>query len=386
MGARWPPQEAGPSRWQRRRVLLLGILALSGVYAVGAAVTVPRVSRDLADRVAARLADNDITAEIEFFGQDGTLRCSAPLADPAAAVEIAESVWGVREVALASACGAENRADSTSSTSPMSTAPTTVAPSTTTASTTPTTTVPAPPLTASSSGGRLVLTGSVASNSQRSVLVAAAGVVDPANLDDRLTVDPSAPVEDDSVNLMAFLVAAMPRYLVQGEAGWNGATLFAVGVYADDAGRVAFEQVATDVGATLTLNPRPQASVADATSVEAQLNTLVAEEPILFEWGSGTISATSRATVEKVAAIAKLFGGVVIEVQGHTDSEGSAEGNLTLSEQRAQAVVVALISLGVPESDLVAKGFGESQLVLNPDGDEDPDKSRRVVFGVTATS
>lgn len=380
------PEEAGPSRRPRRRILLLGILALSGVYVVGAATTVPRVSRDLADRVAARLAEDGITAEIEFFGQDGTLRCSTPLDDPAAAVEIAEGVWGVREVALDSACRAENLVNSPSSTSPMSTVPTTVGPSTTTAPTTPTTTVLVPPLTASSTGGRLVLTGSVASDSQRSVLVAAAGVVDPANLDDRLTVDPTAPVDDDSVDLMAYLVAAMPKYLVQGEAGWSGTTLFASGVYADEPGRVAFEEVATDVGATLTLTPRPQASAADAASVEAELNALVAAEPILFEWGSGTISATSRATVEKVAAIAKRFGGVVIEVQGHTDSEGSAGGNLTLSEQRAQAVAAALIALGVPEGDLVAKGFGETQLILTPDGDEDPDKSRRVVFGVTATS
>lgn len=112
----------------------------------------------------------------------------------------------------------------------------------------------------------------------------------------------------------------------------------------------------------------------------------MAQEPILFEWGSGTISETSRATVEKVAGIAKRFGGVVIEVQGHTDSEGSAGGNLTLSEQRAEAVVAALIALGVPEGDLVAEGFGETELILTSDGDEDPEQSRRVVFGVTVTS
>lgn len=380
------PEEAGPSRRPRRRILLLGILALYGVYALGVAVMVPRISRDLADRVAARLSEDGITAEIEFFGQDGRLKCSAPFDDPAGVVEIAEGVWGVRKVELDSSCGAENLMDSPSSTSPMSTVPTTVAPTTTMAPTPSTTTVPMPPLTVTSTGGRLVLAGSVASDAQRSVIVAAAEVVDPANLDDQLTVDPSAPVDDDSVDLMAYVVAAMPIYLVQGEAGWSGTTLFVTGVFADDAGRVAFEEVATDVGASVTLTQRQLASATDAASVEAELNSLVEAEPILFEWGSGTISATSRATVEKVAGIAKRFGGVVIEVQGHTDSEGSAGGNLTLSEQRAEAVVAALIALGVPEGDLVAKGFGETELILTADGDEDPDNSRRVVFGVTVTS
>ena len=347
---------------------------------------VPRISRDLADRVAARLSEDGITAENEFFGQDGKLKCSAPFDDPAGVVEIAEGVWGVRQVELDSSCGAENLMDSPSSTSPMSTVLTTVAPTTTMAPTPSPTTVPAPPLTVTSAGGRLVLTGSVASDAQRSVIVAAAEVVDPANLDDQLTVDPSAPVDDDSVDLMAYVVAAMPIYLVQGEAGWSGTTLFVTGVFADDAGRVAFEEVATDVGASVTLTRRPQASATDAASVEAELNALVAQEPILFEWGSGTISETSRATVEKVAGIAKRFGGVVIEVQGHTDSEGSAGGNLTLSEQRAEAVVAALIALGVPEGDLVAEGFGETELILTSDGDEDPEQSRRVVFGVTVTS
>ena len=69
-------------------------------------------------------------------------------------------------------------------------------------------------------------------------------------------------------------------------------------------------------------------------------------------------------------------------MQGHTDSEGDAGRNLTLSEDRAGAVLDALVALGVPVADLTAAGYGEADLILGADGEEDPAASRRVVFAV----
>jgi OmpA-OmpF porin, OOP family len=58
--------------------------------------------------------------------------------------------------------------------------------------------------------------------------------------------------------------------------------------------------------------------------------------------------------------------------------------NQTLSLSRAQRVRTFLVTLGVPAADLTAKGFGSSQPVTDNNGAELPDKSRRVVFGVTS--
>ena len=112
------------------------------------------------------------------------------------------------------------------------------------------------------------------------------------------------------------------------------------------------------------------------------LNALVAAEPILFDKGSTTISDASQSTLVKVAGLAERYAGVAIEVQGHTDSEGDAGRNLTLSEDRAGAVLDALVALGVPVADLTAAGYGEADLILGADGEEDPAASRRVVFAV----
>lgn len=376
----------------RRRVLLIGGLALAVLFAAGAVVRVPWVEDDLQDRVQRNLAAQGIVVTAEFSGQDGTLRCAAPLTSEqqTTAVVATRGVWGVRVVTLAASC----RGDGSVSTSTTTPATTSVAPTTTPAPTTtlapsttqaPTTTVAAAPVvSAVLLDGRLTLTGRVASEAQKAQLLVAAGAVATgANVVDQLSVDAAAAVTDGTVEGLGTLMAAMPPNLVSGEAGWNGTAFYASGVFADDQGKAAFEAAAAAAGVVPALVVRPTATAEQAAALEAELNALVAAEPILFDKGSTTISAASQATVQKVAGIAKRFAGVRIEVQGHTDSEGDAGRNLTLSEQRSVAVRDALVGLGVPATDLVATGFGETQLVADADGKEIPDKSRRVVFGVT---
>ena len=67
-----------------------------------------------------------------------------------------------------------------------------------------------------------------------------------------------------------------------------------------------------------------------------------------------------------------------IEVQAHTDYKGSGESNLKLSEQRALSVKGYLVSQGVRENRLIAKGYGESQPVADNKTEEGRAKNRRV--------
>ena len=52
-----------------------------------------------------------------------------------------------------------------------------------------------------------------------------------------------------------------------------------------------------------------------------------------------------------------------IELGGHTDSQGSDSYNMTLSEQRAKAVVDYLVKNGIASDRLESKGYGETKLV-----------------------
>ena len=67
------------------------------------------------------------------------------------------------------------------------------------------------------------------------------------------------------------------------------------------------------------------------------------------------------------------------EVAGHTDSRGSAAYNLNLSQRRAQSVRQYLIAHGAHSEQLTARGYGKSELLIDPEkSDSDRERNRRV--------
>ena len=72
-----------------------------------------------------------------------------------------------------------------------------------------------------------------------------------------------------------------------------------------------------------------------------------------------------------------------IRVEGHTDNVGSAESNLTLSTERAQAVVTYLTKKGVPANRLEAKGFGDQRPIGDNTTADGRKANRRVEFKVS---
>ena len=234
--------------------------------------------------------------------------------------------------------------------------------------------------------GRIVLTGTVATEAQKQAMFdAAAQVVAAANIDNQIEVVADTAITDEDIAALATLTAAMPPNLVIGETGFASGKLYAKGVYLNDATKATFEAAAAAAGATATLEARPTATTDDAAALKQELNDLVAAEPILFDPGRDTIKAESQATLDKVAAIANKYAGVAIAIQGHTDSQGGEAGNQTLSEQRAAAVLQALVQRNVDANQLASVGFGETQLILE-NGVENATKSRRVVFDVATNN
>lgn len=388
-----------------RRIILGGALALSVVFVAGAIVQMPRTQDDLARRVESSLAASGITAKAEFSGQDGTLTCVDPLADVEQALTLARNVWGVRAIDAAQSCSAGGSSVTTtslattvastappsttapSSTAPSSTTPATTAPTATSPATTTTEPAAAMQFTVGLENGQLGLEGAVANDLERFVLVdRAANTVAPGNLFSTLTIDPRLPaVPGPQFDGVLALMVLMPNRLVDGQLSWNGSSVALNGTYATEADRAAMGAAAASVGVAATLTPRLAATPSQAAALEAELNALVAAQPILFDKGSTDISSASLGTVQQVAGIAKRYDSVAIEVQGHTDSEGDPGRNLTLSEQRAASVRDALVLQGVPAADVTFVGFGMTQLITDSNGIELPEKSRRVVFGVTTT-
>jgi outer membrane protein OmpA-like peptidoglycan-associated protein len=98
-----------------------------------------------------------------------------------------------------------------------------------------------------------------------------------------------------------------------------------------------------------------------------------------FDLGKATITKESMVQVENLAAILKAYPKLKIKVGGYTDKKGDDNGNLKLSQSRADAVFAALKNKGANAAQLVkAEGYGETlAVVAETAGDEERRADRK---------
>jgi len=101
---------------------------------------------------------------------------------------------------------------------------------------------------------------------------------------------------------------------------------------------------------------------------------------INFDIDKATIKPESMGTLNMVAGVLKDNPEIKFEIDGHTDNTGTSPHNLTLSQQRADAVKAQLTSMGVDASRLTTKGFGDSKPISNNVSLEGKANNRRVEF------
>jgi outer membrane protein OmpA-like peptidoglycan-associated protein len=94
-------------------------------------------------------------------------------------------------------------------------------------------------------------------------------------------------------------------------------------------------------------------------------DVLVTMDNIYYDSKSIAIRKDAARELDKLAATLQKFPSMVIELGSHTDSRGDAQDNMNLSEKRAQAAVEYIAKKGVDRNRMLAKGYGESDLVNN---------------------
>ena len=98
-----------------------------------------------------------------------------------------------------------------------------------------------------------------------------------------------------------------------------------------------------------------------------------------FDTGQATIKTEHYPLLQSLRKALETFPGHPVVIEGHTDSFGSDEFNLQLSEQRAQAVEAYLKSLpGFGSAQISNQGFGETRPVANNETAEGRKKNRRI--------
>jgi outer membrane protein OmpA-like peptidoglycan-associated protein len=124
-----------------------------------------------------------------------------------------------------------------------------------------------------------------------------------------------------------------------------------------------------------------------------EMSVYTLEETVLFDFGSAVLTATAADTLGTVAGAieAQRLTALTIQIIGHTDSIGSAEFNLDLSKQRAEAVRADMADR-LPDATLTATGLGEANPRApnaNPDGTDNPEgrrQNRRVEIFVSGSA
>ena len=122
-------------------------------------------------------------------------------------------------------------------------------------------------------------------------------------------------------------------------------------------------------------------SLADLAKVKEEPRGLVItlNGSVLFATNKSALLPAAQTKLDEVAkALMDLGNGQTIVVEGHTDSEGADEPNMTLSRARAQAVRDHLVSRGVPQDRISSVGKGEGTPIADNTSAEGRANNRRV--------
>jgi outer membrane protein OmpA-like peptidoglycan-associated protein/tetratricopeptide (TPR) repeat protein len=113
-----------------------------------------------------------------------------------------------------------------------------------------------------------------------------------------------------------------------------------------------------------------------------EVNANVVLRNIFFETGKFDLKKESEAELDNLVELMKENNTMVVQINGHTDNVGKPADNLTLSNNRAKAVVAYLASKGIETSRLQSKGFGETRPVSDNNTEEGRAKNRRTELQV----
>jgi peptidoglycan-associated lipoprotein len=144
----------------------------------------------------------------------------------------------------------------------------------------------------------------------------------------------------------------------------------------------------TTVGKT----PNPEDLIQEVTNITLDttivLDQLILEksivlENIYYDLDKADIRPDAAVELDKLVQILKDNPSIRIELSSHTDDRSSDEYNQDLSQRRAQSAVDYIVSQGISADRLVAKGYGESQLIIkNAQTEEEHQVNRRTEFKV----
>lgn len=118
--------------------------------------------------------------------------------------------------------------------------------------------------------------------------------------------------------------------------------------------------------------------LADLKAKQTERGLVLTLGDVLFDTAQATLRSGAYATLDRLAKALKDEPARNVMIEGHTDSVGSDESNMRLSERRAQAVQTELLQRGVARNQITAMGKGESFPVSSNTDASGRQQNRRV--------
>jgi outer membrane protein OmpA-like peptidoglycan-associated protein len=169
-----------------------------------------------------------------------------------------------------------------------------------------------------------------------------------------------------------------------------------------DAQRAQAEAAAANARAAQAAAEHSAAQATDQTEqmrerLKAQLNQVLQTQEtarglivnlsdVLFDTAKYTLKPDAREKLAKVSGILLAYPGLKVQVEGYTDNVGGDQYNLTLSQQRGDAVRAYLVSQGVSPDNITATGYGMSNPVADNATSAGRAQNRRVNLVVSGSA
>ncbi len=121
-----------------------------------------------------------------------------------------------------------------------------------------------------------------------------------------------------------------------------------------------------------------ESELANLKAVKTDRGMVLTLGDVLFASGKAELAPGAKQTMDNLAAFLDKYPERNVQIEGHTDSTGSTELNLDLSERRAQSVKIALLERGISFDRINAVGFGEDKPIASNDTAGGRQQNRRV--------
>ena len=115
------------------------------------------------------------------------------------------------------------------------------------------------------------------------------------------------------------------------------------------------------------------------------VNKSIVLDNIYYDLDKSDIREDAAVELDKLIVILRDNPNISIELSSHTDDRASVDYNQNLSQRRAESAVSYILSKGIDDNRITARGYGESQLIiLNAKTEDEHQINRRTEFKVTS--